>query len=74
MWAWLTEPNHLGRWYGRWTGDPARGRVLLQMVAEGDVPAEPVDIRRCDPPTALDVTLGGPDGVWLIDLSLADEE
>lgn len=71
VWACLTEPDHLGRWYGRWTGDPASGRVLLQMTAEGDCPPEPVEIRRCEPPTALDVEMAGPDGVWRIGCRLA---
>lgn len=72
VWACLTEPDHLGRWYGRWTGDPSSGRVMVQLTAEGDCPPEPVDIRRCEPPSALDVEMGGPEGAWRIELALAD--
>lgn len=74
VWACLTESDHLGRWYGSWTGDSDSGRVMLQMVAEGEVPAEPVDIRRCEPPTVLGVDLHGPAGIWRMDLSLAERD
>lgn len=31
-----------------------------------------VEIRRCEPPTALEVELGGQEGAWRIELALAD--
>lgn len=29
VWAALTHPDRVARWFGRWTGDPASGRIEL---------------------------------------------
>ncbi|GIG28393.1 SRPBCC domain-containing protein [Cellulomonas marina] len=59
VWRELTDPDRLERWYGRWEGDPATGAVVVRLVAEGDVPAEPLRIDWCEPPSLLAVTVGG---------------
>ncbi len=35
VWAAITESDRLARWIGTFSGDPATGRVLLQMNARG---------------------------------------
>lgn len=56
VWAAVTDPAHLQRWIGTWSGDPASGSVVFRMTSEGDdVPDQIWDIERCDPPRRLDV-------------------
>ena len=35
VWAAVTAPDLLERWFGRWSGDPATGEVAVLMTAEG---------------------------------------
>src|SRR4028119_16720 len=72
VWAAVTEPVRLQRWIGTVPGDPASGRVAFSMTAEGEGPAEDVEILECEPPRLLAVklqtgwhlraALGGTDG------------
>jgi uncharacterized protein YndB with AHSA1/START domain len=57
VWAAVTEPDRLARWIGRWTGDPAQGRVRFEMLYEGEG-AEPEEctINACDAPHRLELT------------------
>ena len=74
LWAALTEPGRLGRWYGTWTGDPSSGRVEVLMTAEDGAGPEPVLIRRCVPPHRLGVTLGTAADGWRVDLDLSGDD
>lgn len=57
VWAALTEPDRLARWFGTWTGDPADGHVTFTMNAEGDqASSSRYDIDACEPPRHLAVT------------------
>lgn len=70
VWAAISESDRLARWIGTYSGDPASGRVLLQMNAEGEAPAEAVDIDECDPPRLLAVTSHSGSNVWKLRLTL----
>ena len=75
VWASVTEPERLERWIGTFTGDPASGRVLFAMNAEGDgAPAEEMEIRECDPPRRLAVTAHAGDVTWLLELTLTEAD
>ena len=63
VWASVTEPERLARWIGTFTGDPASGRVAFRMTAEGDAPAEDMEIRECDPDTLWGVAQAHGGGV-----------
>ena len=74
VWAAVTDPDLLERWFGRWSGDPASGEVAVVMAAEGQTEPERVTVLACEAPTRLTVTLHGPDGPWPLDLLLLVEE
>jgi uncharacterized protein YndB with AHSA1/START domain len=74
VWAALTEPERLARWIGTFTGDPASGRVAFQMTAEGEAPAEDVEIVECDPPRLLAVTTHTAGGQWHLRLTLTEAD
>lgn len=73
VWAALTEPERMERWIGTWTGDPATGRVVFRMTAEGEgAAAEEVEIRACEPPHRLAVTSRFGQAVWHLDVDLSE--
>jgi uncharacterized protein YndB with AHSA1/START domain len=76
VWAAVTEPDRLERWFGTWSGDPASGSVEVRMNAEGeDVSGSRYDIVRCEPPRHLAVRVPYGDGAWDLRLDLrADAE
>jgi uncharacterized protein YndB with AHSA1/START domain len=72
LWAAVTESDRLARWFASWTGDPASGRVTVQMLAEGDdVPPAVYEVRACEPPHRLAVRNESEYGVWEIELTVA---
>ena len=71
VWAALTEPALLERWFGTWSGDPAEGTVLLAMGEDPDGEPQPVVLRECTAPSRLAVDLPSPDGTWPLDVALA---
>ncbi|WP_164983988.1 SRPBCC domain-containing protein [Cellulomonas endophytica] len=74
VWAGLTDNAVLARWYGRWEGDPASGRVLVHLSEEGDAPPEALDVRRCAPPHHLAVTASpGGEDPWPLEVDLAPD-
>lgn len=73
VWAALTEPEQVARWFGRWTGDPADGHVEVVMTDEGSETAERLLIRDCTPPGRLAVTAPTPDGDWPVEVRLEQE-
>jgi uncharacterized protein YndB with AHSA1/START domain len=63
VWASITRSDRLERWVGVWEGDPASGRVVFRMTAEGDdVAPEAVTIHECAPPRTLRMQIGGRNG------------
>lgn len=71
VWAALTEPGQVARWFGTWTGDPASGTVQLRMSEDEDATPQTVMILACEPPSRLVVDLVSPDGPWRLTVSLA---
>ncbi|UMG91664.1 SRPBCC domain-containing protein [Nocardioides sp. TF02-7] len=56
VWAAVTEPDRLARWFATWEGDPASGQVTVQVLFEGDDAAPEVfGIDECTPPRRLAV-------------------
>ena len=75
VWAAVTEPDRLARWIGAVSGDPETGRVSFRMTAEGDdAPEEDVEIRECEPPRALKVTIRWGDNVWHLEVALEERD
>ena len=74
VWASVTESARLERWIGSFTGDPASGRVVFRMNAEGGAPAEDVEITACEPPRLLAVTSRTSDGAWHLELALSETD
>ena len=72
VWAAVTEPARLERWIGTFTGDPASGSVMFAMTAEGDGPAEEMEIVECDPPRLLAVKARTPGGQWHLRVALSE--
>lgn len=70
VWAALTEPEQVARWFGRWTGDPSTGAVELEMSEEEGAPPQRVAIRVCDAPIQLLVEMPSPDGTWRLSVQL----
>ncbi|GAC66670.1 SRPBCC family protein [Gordonia soli] len=76
VWDAITESDRLARWIGYWTGDPADGHVQFTMNAEGDENMTPAryDIRRCEPPTVLQVHTTDDFGTWDLIAELTEVE
>jgi uncharacterized protein YndB with AHSA1/START domain len=75
VWASVTEPERLERWIGTFTGDPADGRVMFRMTAEGqDAQPEEMEIRECDPPRRLSLVSRVGDQVWFLELDLEETD
>lgn len=70
VWSALTEPHHVARWFGTWTGDPATGTVDLLLAEDESSTPQAVTILECRPPTRLLVDLPSPDGTWRLSVSL----
>lgn len=73
VWASITESDRLARWFGTWTGDPSTGSVMVTMNAEAEpVPASRYDIRECEPPRALAVSVNDDAGAWHLRADLSE--
>lgn len=75
VWAAITEPERLGRWFGTWTGDPATGQVRVRWDYEEEVGDEIYVIDACEAPHHLRVhnVNDDADQVWTLDLRLRQE-
>lgn len=71
VWAALTEPDRIARWFGTLAGDPAGGTVELVMTEEEGGPPQTVTIAECAPPARLVVELPSPDGTWRLSTALS---
>ncbi|QCU77314.1 SRPBCC family protein [Citricoccus sp. SGAir0253] len=70
VWAHLSDPALLARWYGTYTGDPASGSVRLAMAEAPDRPGE-CTIEACERPHRLAVVLrDAPGAGWRLRVSL----
>lgn len=71
VWAAVTYPERLSRWFGDWRGDPGTGRIEIAMRFDG-VPFEPYVIDACDPPRHLRLhsVNADPTRNWTLDLRL----
>jgi uncharacterized protein YndB with AHSA1/START domain len=80
VWAAITEPDRLARWIGRWTGDPAEGRVRFEMLHEGEnAEPEEYEIDVCEAPTRLQLTSHmawdeHTPATWHLELDLAEAD
>lgn len=73
VWASVTEPDRLGRWFGSWTGDAGPGQtVTLTMSAEEGAPTAQVLIVDCVPTRHLAVQMVDASGTWDLELHLAE--
>jgi len=64
VWAALTEPDRVARWFGTWSGDPSTGTVELLMTEDESATPQRVQILECQAPTRLVIDLPSPDGTW----------
>ena len=71
VWAAVTDPERLARWFGTWRGDPSTGRIEVAMTFDG-MPFEPYVVEVCEPPHRLRVRSvnDAPDENWTLDLRL----
>ncbi|HEV7949176.1 MAG TPA: SRPBCC domain-containing protein [Glaciihabitans sp.] len=69
VWEWLTDPDKLEQWIGRWSGHPRVGSQLsFTMTAEAGAEPEPLTILICDRPQHFLADLGV--DKWRIGFSL----
>lgn len=74
VWASLTEPARVARWYGTVEGETGPGRtVLVTMTAEEGASAEPAHIVECEAPRRLVVDVGD-EPTWHLVLDLAEAD
>lgn len=74
VWAALTDSNRTARWFGPWQGDPAGGKIWLEMTAEeGDAKIE-ARILECDAPRRLVLETGAAPHVWHLEVDLIQRE
>ena len=75
VWASLTEPERLARWYGSMTGEAGPGRtVMITLTAEDGADPAPAKILECDPPSRLVAEFGTPMGAWRVSLQLTEHQ
>lgn len=71
VWASIVDSDRLSRWFGTWSGDPSTGTVSVAMNAEAEpMPAVPYEIRRCEPPRVLSVSVTDEYGRWSLTAEL----
>ena len=75
VWASLTDPDRVARWYGGIEGELRPGStVMVTMSAEDGAPAEPMRIIGCEPPTRFLVETAGMGEPWRLEVELAESE
>lgn len=74
VWASITEPERLARWYGTWSGPAAPGITIeLTLTAEEGSPTSQVHIDACTPPTHLAVSAKDEAGDWHLEVRLTEQ-
>lgn len=75
VWASLTEPERVARWYGSIDGDLSPGHVVsITLTAEEGTPAEPVRILECDPPNGFLIEALGMGEPWRLRIELDEAD
>ena len=73
VWAAVTDPDELAKWFGTWRGDPSTGSIELCSI-EGDGSYTPTPVVECDPPRKVAVIVASPDGDWPLSVELSEAE
>jgi len=73
VWAAITDPDELAKWYGTWRGDPSTGRIELRSM-EGDGTFESTEVVECDRPHKVALVLPSPDGPWPVSITLRQSD
>ncbi len=75
VWASLTEPERLARWYGTVEGELRAGQtVTITMTAEEGAPAEQVRIIECEPPRRFVIETAGMGAPWQLQMELVETD
>ncbi|CAM3508750.1 SRPBCC family protein [Kibdelosporangium persicum] len=73
VWASVTESSRTARWFGPWEGEGGTGSTIkLQMVHEEGQPWMDLHIDACEAPTRLAVSTTDDNGVWRMEVQLAE--
>ncbi len=71
VWASLTEPERVARWYGTIEGELSAGHtIMVTMTVEDGAPAEPVNIIECEPPHRFLIETEGMGDPWRLQVKL----
>lgn len=72
VWKSVTKSEYTSQWFGAWKGEPGPGNtVQLQLAHEKGQPWVNVVIKACEAPHRLVVEMKDDQGVWRIELTLA---
>ena len=75
VWASLTEPDQVARWYGGIEGElRPSSTIMVTMTAEEGAPAEPMQIIECEPPSRFLVETAGMGEPWRLEIELAESD
>lgn len=75
VWASLTEPDRVARWYGAIEGEPLPGQTIkVTMSAEEGAPVEPIKILECEPPRRFRIETAGMDDPWRLEVELSEAD
>ena len=73
VWASLTEPDRVARWYGGIEGELQPGStIMVTMSAEEGAPAEPMQIIECEAPRRFLVETAGMGEPWRLEVELVE--
>ena len=71
VWAAITDPDELSKWYGTWRGDPSTGRIELASD-EGGGEFKSTEVVECDRPHKVAIVLSTPYGPWPVSITLSE--
>lgn len=71
VWTSVTKSENTARWFGRWEGDAAPGKIIrVQLLHEKGQPWANVMIEECEAPRRLVISMKDDHGEWRIELAL----
>ncbi len=71
VWASLTEPERVARWYGIIDGEQVPdSTIMITMTAEEGAPTEPARIIECEPPNRFVIETAGMGEPWRLCVDL----
>ena len=73
VWAAITDPGELAKWYGTWRGDPSTGRIELASD-EGGGAFKSTEVVECVRPHKVAIVLPTPNGPWPVSITLSESE